>query len=101
VWAVVLAVVAACLPLAAVVESLWMTADPPSDTGLGVLIIVVTLVIEVALAPIAAAVAIVLAVLARRDGPPSRRNAGIAFVILALGALLVVVQLLQYAGVWR
>ena len=72
------------------------SAVPTGNNGWGVLAIVVAFVLEVAIGPIAALFALVLALVNRKRGPVSRRNSTIALTILGASVSLAIIQVLLY-----
>jgi hypothetical protein len=96
--AIVLAALAAIGPVGMILLFLVYGPDAPApaDVGAGVFAVVMGFVIEVALGPVFAGIALVLALVNRRRGAISRRNSGIALTILGVGVALLVLQVLLY-----
>ena len=97
IWAVALAAAVALGPLVLHVLFVAFSAVAPrSNVGLAVLVTMLAFGYEVAIGPIAALIAFVLAVTVRRRGGASRRNSTIALTILGVSVSLVVLQVLLY-----
>ena len=96
--AIVLAGIAALGPVGMIILFLayGSNATAPADVGAGVFTIVLGFVLEVALAPVLAVIALVLALVHRRRGRASRRNSSIALTVLGIGVALLVLQVLLY-----
>lgn len=102
VWAVALAAMAALGPVVMIVLFVVFGGElPGSDAiGWGVLWIGLTIAYEVSIGPVAALLALALAIAVRRRGGASRRNSTVAFAILGITVSLVVLQVLLYLPRW-
>jgi hypothetical protein len=96
--AIVLAALAALGPVGMIILYLVYGASgpAPTDVGTGVFAIVLGFVLEIAIGPVLAGIALVLALVNRRRGGASRRNSAIALTVLGVGVALVVLQVLLY-----
>lgn len=96
--AVVLALLAALGPIGMIVLYVAFGPHVPAtaNPNLEVFASVLGILYQAVLSPALAIVATVLALVNRRRGPASRRNSGIALMILGIGVSLFVLQVLLY-----
>ncbi len=96
--AVVLAIVAACGPISmiALYVVLGALGDRASSVGGGVLAIVLLFIIELVVAPASWAIALILALVARRRGGISTRRSTVALTVLGITVALALIQVQLY-----
>ena len=96
--AVVLALLAVLGPIGMI--ALYVAFGPhvpaTANPNLEVFLSVLGILFQAVLSPALAIIATVLALVNRRRGPGSRRNSGIALMILGIGVALFVLQVLLY-----